>query len=1630
MAGTRLCGAPKPSLPTTSKPTTLTPQARRTFQESFDSFERTVQRHSRTDDREFSSTTLRDVRDAAKEVERQLAARQCMRNMKRLEPFLNGLEAYSKVIEVLCNGTPFLSWIWAPIKLMMQLATDHISAFEKLLAAYSQIAAMLPRFDRLGIALQDKPDFQQALAVVYSDILTFHEHAYKLFRRNGWMCFFKSSWGQFGSRFNCILDSLAKHATLIDQEANAYLVSETMQWRREALQDVAKTEKDRSTAQLTAALAWLGLETVPHCGQAYQDNLLHRLINDCCDGTTDWILRNQRMRQWLQNGRGGPILWLKGKPGSGKSTLCAKIVQFLRAPRQSTVLFCFYSYIVSSTYPDPVVFILATLVSQILRQRSDLATYVYEEFVAEGRALSIRSLQEILSNLVPQLAMPRILIDGIDECIRYDVHGKPCDLTPVKDVLVSILQLENPTQACAPTKILIVSRDILELVGKLSKRPTVALDQESDALTADITRYATKCLETIRDRFANLAGIDNVLDDVKRNVVVKSQGMFLWVRLVLAQLEFDAYNLDDLENAVANMPHSLHDFYSRIVHRIMLYPIQSRERTINILKWMMCSKRPLRVTELQDAIVFASGAVSLSERSKLPPDIVDLCKPLIQTDDNGQISFVHFTVQEYLTKSNFISLRGAESCTTITCLNYLTFSLNLSNSNVPARQKAVDVGRCLYSLQPYVHEHWLDHLLAFAAEVPQSKDRQLEAFLASFFFIYSDQYTRYLDPTNNLQVDILAAQTLEPRLQYLERYEHHYKYLCVYVVYRHAKQLHFENPADYREPLDPTPLSVVQHEYATQIDYLLSAVTVPGLTQEQLSTFKTANRLYAFVCRFPGCTGMLAGFPTDDLRTQHETTHKPALFCTHSGCKYSLPFTSQQNMRKHIRDFHESRPKVVSKSIRRRKATLLRGQSDHAPTPSPLGSLDAHSQAQSRTESPPKTLQQSQATSRRHHFIQHYRVQQQQGKIPEGWQQGIGPEERVEMAFQLFTHYRLLNPETAEVESMRTALHFETTNFMTSETLSLYLMKMKSASSSLGGTQKQVQQQVSAQYQAVPASRRKGYICVDSSPDKKFLANCKHCRNKKVYGAYYNAAAHLRRAHFHPRNRGRTGKDEKRSGIGGGDHPPMEYLKLHWIKEVEVEEKPTPQSPESESNDDVAYSQQQPQQRMQQPNKPKVNKRSYRCAVENCRNNKTTWTRLDNFKSHVIRMHKDEDVFDVMQRSISYSKNADTPIEEFFSASPTITMPLENLDASDSYPPVDLTVNKDPGAPCPALLPNLDLNIVSNEHSTSSPTSRVSREEDESSTIRCICGCTDDDGNTVLCEKCDTWQHIACYYYSGQQHVPDIHECVDCLPRTIDSEKANEKQRILREQSTRGLKTSGLKRHDQSHSPKIGLPDASQPEQPTVQLLDFEQYYRNDGKAIPQHVPSEDRAQASYEFFLAYSQKWPHDQNKARNAALKTEMIVFKNSATMNRSPGMHYYNTFTNQGFSKSDRKLPGLMAGFAVPPLLTPGLSQRILLNVYELKYGDWVDRGTGICQGALATPEHARIMVATGGDYSKLVLDTSISKDNGYQRQQDTLIVWTEQNGSDMALSFEKPEGCAKIWDYVNEVLSRLEDGITFY
>ncbi|PGH18285.1 hypothetical protein AJ79_00624 [Helicocarpus griseus UAMH5409] len=111
--------------------------------------------------------------------------------------------------------------------------------------------------------------------------------------------------------------------------------------------------------------------------------------------------------------------------------------------------------------------------------------------------------------------------------------------------------------------------------------------------------------------------------------------------------------------------------------------------------------------------------------------------------------------------------------------------------------------------------------------------------------------------------------------------------------------------------------------------------------------------------------------------------------------------------------------------------------------------------------------------------------------------------------------------------------------------------------------------------------------------------------------------------------------------------------------------------------------------------------------------------------------------------------------------------------------------------------------------------------------------------------------------------------------------------------------------------------------------------------------------------------------------------------------------------------------MAVVAPPP------NDRKRVKVYELRDNDWFDRGTGLCSAQVIDDE-PRIYVESEDEPDRTLLETRICRDDGYQKQQETLIVWTEPNGTDMALSFQEAEGCAVIWDFVSSIQRQM---ITF-
>lgn len=75
-------------------------------------FERLRDIVNKDDLRSFNSTTMQDVWTTVRDIERHLESRRSLRGFHRIQPFLAGIEQYSKVVEVICQGTPYLPYIW------------------------------------------------------------------------------------------------------------------------------------------------------------------------------------------------------------------------------------------------------------------------------------------------------------------------------------------------------------------------------------------------------------------------------------------------------------------------------------------------------------------------------------------------------------------------------------------------------------------------------------------------------------------------------------------------------------------------------------------------------------------------------------------------------------------------------------------------------------------------------------------------------------------------------------------------------------------------------------------------------------------------------------------------------------------------------------------------------------------------------------------------------------------------------------------------------------------------------------------------------------------------------------------------------------------------------------------------------------------------------------------------------------------------------------------------------------------------------------------------------------------------------------------------------------------------------
>lgn len=238
---------------------------------------------------------------------------------------------------------------------------------------------------------------------------------------------------------------------------------------------------------------------------------------------------------------------------------------------------------------------LRALVAQILRQIPSLFSHIlpeYEVRKAESDSpvsWSAQFLTKTLIAMVHALADESLwlVIDAFDECAEES-----------RDSLLDLVE----NVATAPSvHILITSRMDPIMVHRMSRYPTIHVD---DHVHDDIKIY-------IESEFDNLVDVNEreaqALEGLRRMILHKSQGIFLWVKLVVRELKYGkikGHTVQEMRDIIDTIPGDLEALFDSVFERLD----QSRGNEVRrMLELVLFAKWPLSLPEVYYAIAISSG---------------------------------------------------------------------------------------------------------------------------------------------------------------------------------------------------------------------------------------------------------------------------------------------------------------------------------------------------------------------------------------------------------------------------------------------------------------------------------------------------------------------------------------------------------------------------------------------------------------------------------------------------------------------------------------------------------------------------------------------------------------------------------------------------------------------------------------------------------------------------------------------------------------------------------------------------------------------------------------------------------------------------------------------------------------
>ncbi len=407
-----------------------------------------------------------------------------------------------------------------------------------------------------------------------------------------------------------------------------------------------------------------------HTDDAYDQAKSARL-----SGTCDWILRRPEFQIWTNLDPAfdfSKVFWIYGPPGFGKTVLSARLLEFLFM--QKAVPVAHFFCIGGDDVKRQPRAIIRSWLAQLLNQ-NPVAVEVVRDFYygKEARRATDSDVWTLFREVTRKIGTCFFAIDGYDECIKPDLAAK----NSANDRSVFLRELLAVAKDLK-VRLLLVSRPEPDIRIQLS---FCSRDWDSDAfLEYEITRDDTEADIHSFSKKVVEQELPNKPEDFQREIASeaakKSEGMFLWIKLVHAKLS-PGLNAKQLREAVKVTPTGLDQAFERDLRKIEDLEAEEKERAIAILRWLLFAERPLTVRELSEALLIHDhDAFNHFPVDDLPDawddyyandQIRRLCGSLVELRRSNPhepimahtVHLVHFSVKEYLLRDGGISLSNS-----------------------------------------------------------------------------------------------------------------------------------------------------------------------------------------------------------------------------------------------------------------------------------------------------------------------------------------------------------------------------------------------------------------------------------------------------------------------------------------------------------------------------------------------------------------------------------------------------------------------------------------------------------------------------------------------------------------------------------------------------------------------------------------------------------------------------------------------------------------------------------------------------------------------------------------------------------------------------------------------------------